>query len=158
MTKAPFRLWRAASTYIGRHLFKALKILKCEGNINNSYDLQKIKQVLDLYIFLGDTYNKPLTIDSAEMFLGVHDGFLSENKQKLTAIGSDLWKKSEASIAAGIVDGKVNPTGALAHLNHYYNWNDTVKQQDKPQNNIYIFPALGKLSPGVVPELPKVTE
>ena len=167
MTKAPQRIWSAASRYIGLHTFKHTDILKrkynvvngsCMPSTCNAYDINKLAAVLNFYIYLCDVYNKAFTLDGGAAFCGTSDNYITENREKLTAAGCDPKKKAEESISRGILDGKINPTGSIAYLNNKFSWGQGAQNEQKTPNNIYIFPSLGKLSPGVVPELPQVTE
>lgn len=167
MTKAPQRIWSAASRYIGLHTFKHTDILKrkynvvngsCMPSTCNAYDIDKLAAVLNFYIYLCDVYNKAFTLDGGAAFCGTSDNYITENREKLTAAGCDPRKKAEESISRGILDGKINPTGSIAYLNNKFSWGQGAQNEQKTPNNIYIFPSLGKLSPDVVPELPQVTE
>lgn len=168
MTKASQNQWTAYATYNGKHLFKGTDILKqkklvpsssaCAKTTNNAYDLDKIAQVLNFFIYLCNIYDKTFTYWAAAAFLGVNDDFLNDHAEKLTRLGVRIQQKSEQTLADAVQNPRKNITGVLATLNHWHNWTDKAETAPKTQNNVYIFPALGKLSPGVVPELPQVTE
>ena len=151
MTKAPQRIWSAACTFIGSKVFRNTKILKTKkktlningiANTNGAYDLEYIIQVLKLFIFLCNSYNKAFTMDAAEDFLAVSANFLSNHREKLTSLGIDPKQKAEQSLATGIMDGKINPTGSIANLNHNFNWNSTPQTAEKSVNIAVIYPTL----------------
>ena len=161
MTKATQRQFSAFSMYVGRHIFKGTDILKDKSLYNNNsamvttsnrYDLQKIVAVLNLYIYLCTKYNKAFTIDGGEYFCGVSDGFITCNAEKLTALGFQPHKKAENTIAAGLLDGRINPTGSIAWLNYNAKWAQPTQVQHEKTVNIAVYPVLNGAA--AVPALP----
>ena len=151
MTKATQRQFSAFSMYVGRHIFKGTDTLKDKSlydnnsamvTTSNRYDLQKIVAVLNLYVYLCTKYNKAFTIDGAEYFCGVSDGFITCNAEKLTSLGFQPHKKAENTIAAGLLDGRINPTGSIAWLNYNAKWAQPAQVQHEKTVNIAVYPVL----------------
>lgn len=151
MTKAPQRIWSAASRYIGQHTFKHTDILKrkynvingsCMPSTCNAYDIDKLAAVLNFYIYLCDVYNKAFTLDGGAAFCGTSDNYITENREKLTLAGCDPRKKAEDSISRGILDGKINPTGSIAYLNNKFSWGQANQTAEKTVNIAVIYPTL----------------
>ena len=155
MAKAPQRQFSAFSMYVGRHLFKGTDILKDKTIYNNGsamstncqrYDLKKIITVLNFYIFICTKYNKAFTLDGGAYFCGVSDNYITQHKEELTLLGFDPNKKAEQTIACGLLDGKINPTGSIAWLNYNAKWS-TPNQQAQPQQvNVSVYPVLNTMS------------
>lgn len=151
MIKAPQRIWGACSSFIGKNVFKASGVLKqtklkqAPGQpfltTNNALDIDRVVSAINLYIDLCNEYNKAVLVDYIALFCGVSDSWLYENSEKLTALGMDLPKKREQSLTASLVDGKINPTGTIATLNHFHGWTTGHTHTEKKET-VVIYPVL----------------
>ena len=150
LLKAPQRVFGAVSDYVGEKVFKGEKILKSvpyddKGPYttnNNRYDIGKISDVLNLYYSICKEYNKAFLMDYAAGFLAVDDQTLYNLSEKLTSAGFDIFKKRESSLAAGIVDGKSSPVGALAVLNKFHNWSGASSNRTEVRETTVVYPVL----------------
>lgn len=150
MIKAPQRIFGALSDYIGEKVFKDTKILKMTPyddkgayiTNNNAYDVDKIADILGFYFTLCKEYNKAFLLDYAAGFLGITEQTLYNISDKLTSAGFELGKKRENSLAAGIVDGKQSPVGALAALNHWHGWSGTSSNRTEVRETTVVYPVL----------------
>lgn len=153
MTKEPQTTWTAFATYAGKHIFKGTKILKQSKLVpstsaaslsnNNAYDIDKIVQVLNFYVYLCNLYRKTFTLWAAAEFMGVNADFLKDHEEKLTLSGFHIREKSEQSLVDGITDGKKNPTGTIAYLNARFGYAKSVAEnQQKSVNIAVIYPTL----------------
>ena len=127
--------WKYICMECGSALFKKNKILhdvqreKTQGGIY--YDFEKLSALASLWGALCFKYNKSPMIDDFARFAGVSDTFLYGNGSSYAgrevtparvALMKKLHEMQERGLAGLIVDGRQNPTGALAALNHYHGW------------------------------------
>ena len=127
--------WKAACMYIGRNVFERSDFLRdtererAQGG--RQYVTERVAALVDLWAFLCLNYNKAPFIDDFCNFAGVSDMWiyggaygagLTPAKRKLLKRLQDL---QEAGLAGLISDGRQNPTGALAILNHWHGWTQT---------------------------------
>jgi hypothetical protein len=153
MIKAPQRIWAACSSYVGKNVFKASGLLKQTElsravgqpfmTTNNALDIDKVISAINLYIDLCNEYNKAVLVDYIALFCGISDSWIYENMEKLTQKGMDLSKKRECSLTASLVDGKTNPTGTIATLNHFHGWTTGTSHTEKKET-IIIYPSLSQ--------------
>lgn len=151
MHKQPQRVFNAMIMYIGNHYFKGTTILKSEYRKNNSYDINKLVQVLDYYVYLCSYYNKAFTLDGGAYFCGLHNNYLTEHKEKLTLAGFNPLKKSEETISASILDNK-QCVGSIAYLNHVFNWQTNTTHTEKKET-IVIYPSLSSNQAQSTPQI-----
>lgn len=147
MTKATQRQFTACSMYVGQHVFKGTRLLKIPGADGNKYDIDKLIQILNLYTFICTKYNKAFTLDAAAYFCGVSDNYITEHKQELTARGFNPNKKAEDTIAAGLLDGKINAVGSIAWLNYNARWSQPLQNTAPKQVQSIAYPVLGASDP-----------
>lgn len=154
------RQFTAFSIYTGRHIFKGTKLLKSDLIFDNNsamptncaqYDLEKVVAVLNLYVYICTKYSKAFTYDGGEYFCGLSDGFISDHKEKLTGLGFSPAKKAENTIAAGLLDGRINPTGSIAWLNYNAKWAQPSQASAPASVNVSVYPVL---SASDAPKLP----
>ncbi len=150
MIKAPQRIFGALSDYIGEKVFKGTKTLRrtpydtkaINPTNNNAYDVNKIADALGFYFTLCKEYNKTFLLDYAAGFLAVDNQTFYNLAEKLTPLGFDVFQKREESLAAGIVDGKQSPVGALAALNHWHGWSGTNTNRTEVRETTVVYPVL----------------
>jgi hypothetical protein len=121
--------------YVGRNVFKCSKIThdaEAEKRFGGTrYDVGKFEALLDVWAFLCTSYDKAPFIDDFATFCGVSDTWLygASPEDNLTPRRALLLKKlqsiQERGLAGLITDGRQNPTGALAVLNHWHGWTQT---------------------------------
>ena len=139
MRKERQTMWKALCMAIGADIFKRSKLLhdvpreKTQGGIY--YDYDKLLALCDLWGGLCYKFGKAPMIDDFARFAGVSDSMIYNaggnypNLEKATPARTVLLKKlhtmQENGLSALIVDGRQNPTGALAALNHWHGWTQT---------------------------------
>lgn len=121
--------WAAACRWIGESVFKCSDVLRDKNKpVGGAYDVEKISALVDLYGFMCDQLVKAPFIDDFAHFAGVSDSWLYGvgSPGGLTPARASLLQKlklmQERGLAGLIADGRQNPTGALAILNHWHNW------------------------------------
>ena len=127
--------WRAACFMVGQSVFKNSKILhdiqreKINGGI--VYDVGRVSALVDVWGVLCANFCKAPMIDDFAHFAAVSDTWLygANSPDGLTPTRAALLQKikriQESGLSALIVDGRQNPTGALAALNHWHGWTTT---------------------------------
>lgn len=127
--------WGAACYLVGQSVFKGSKILhdmnreKINGGI--VYDVGRVSALVELWGVLCQNFCKAPMIDDFAHFAGVSDSWLYGvgSAEGLTperaALLQKLKRMQESGLAGLIVDGRQNPTGALAMLNHCHGWTQT---------------------------------
>ena len=134
MSKARQTQWKAACMYIGENVFKHSKILhdlERERSGGIRYDVSKINELVSVWAFLCSSYVKAPFVDDFAHFAAISDSWLygAGSNDVLTPERRVLLKKlqdmQESGLADMIADGRQNPTGALAILNHCHNWVQT---------------------------------
>ena len=124
--------WGAACYMVGQSVFKCSKILhdiqkeRVQGG--TVYDVGRVSALVDLWGVLCKNFCKAPMIDDFAAFAGVSDTWIygANLPDGLTPARSLLLQKlkrmQEGGLSALIVDGRQNPTGALAVLNHFHGW------------------------------------
>lgn len=152
MSKERQPRWAAACMVVGRSIFKNSKILhniereKTHGGI--IYDVGRVSELCDLWLILCNQYNKAPMIDDFADFAGVSDSWLYGigSAEGLTPARSALLQKlkraQERGLAGLIVDGRQNPTGALAALNHWHGWTQTREVIHTNGGSVPVAPSL----------------
>lgn len=131
MHREPQSRWNAALLYINKNYFKLHPdALKVEGNINNTYDLDIINYICDVYIDLCYEYDKEISILGFSKLTGINqDTFYDwgNGSSRPSSIGCEIYKKlsreREESLSNMLISGKRNPVGLLGALNRHYGWN-----------------------------------
>lgn len=135
MSKERQPRWGAACYMVGITIFKKSKILhdipreKLQGGI--IYDVAKVNKLCDIWGLLCKTFCKAPLIDDFSAFAGLSDSWLyaAGSQDQLTPARALLLQKlknlQELGLSSLIVDGRQNPTGALAALNHWHGWTQT---------------------------------
>ena len=127
--------WGAACYMVGASVFKPSKILhdiqKEKINGGMVYDVGRVSALVDLWGVLCQNFCKAPLIDDFARFAGLSDSWLYGvgSPDGLTPPRASLLQKlkrmQESGLSSMIVDGRQNPTGALAALNHWHGWTQT---------------------------------
>lgn len=135
-------VWNAALRFVHKHVFKNKQTLKQKKIIDNpnpdakirsnynAYDYEKVMEVLDIYIYHCQLYDKAIALSAFAALTGIEHDTLCEwgkERNKLGSLSSEIYKKLKAgreeSLSDKLLSGKVNPVGILGVLNHENNWN-----------------------------------
>lgn len=131
MHKEPQSRWNAALLYINKNLFKLHpEILKSENRVSNTYDINIINIICDIYIELCYEYDKEVSILGFCKLTGIVQDTIYQWGNETTRLGSsasEIYKKlsteREESLSNMLISGKRNPVGLLGALNRHYGWN-----------------------------------
>lgn len=131
MRKEPQSRWNAALLYINKNYFKLHpEVLTTPGTVSNSYNLDAVSNVCDIYINLCYEYDKEISILGFSKLTGINqDTFYDWGNQSSRPSSSacEIYKKlsqeREESLSNMLISGKRNPVGLLGALNRHYGWN-----------------------------------
>lgn len=139
MNKESQGRWNACLMYIYKHMFSnnQLRSKDIISNMPNApksnyylYDYDKLKDILYIYYYLCNKYDKECSAMGFSLLTGVdHQTLLNwrDSAGKLSAEGFDISQKlsqyREESLSNKLTSGKGNPVGVLAILNRWYSWN-----------------------------------
>lgn len=132
MSKEPQSKWNAALMYIHKNYFKLHpNILKSEYRLSNTYDLDKVNEVCDIYINLCYEFDKEISILGFSKLTGIAYDTIYQwgaESSRASTSASDIYKKlnceREESLSNMLISGgKRNPVGLLGALNRHYGWN-----------------------------------
>lgn len=142
LSQARAPLWSACCQYIGNVVYKRYKILR-RGRGDREpdgrwipYDENVMAASVPLWAHYCGKYQKaPLTADFGYFIGASWEWIFATNEEQLTPSRMRLTQKlrrmQEAGLAGLISDGRGNPTGAIAILNHWHGWNQTAAPQEK---------------------------
>lgn len=131
MHKEPQSRWNAALLYINKYLFKVHpELLTAPHTVSNSYDLNAVNDVCNIYINLCYEYDKEVSILGFCKLTGIAQDTVyqwgAESSRPGTS-ASEIYKKlsqeREESLSNMLISGKRNPVGLLGALNRHYGWN-----------------------------------
>lgn len=148
MRQAPQSVWNAALMYIKRHVFNVPGILKMtkplKGYINNNYnnqysnvnlsncnayDIDKVNDICDYYIYICNMYDKGVTIAGFSKLTGISETVIYEwgrEERELSKSSSLIYKKLsteyENSLESKLWSNK-NPVAHMAIANKRFGWN-----------------------------------
>jgi len=141
MDKARQTQWSACCRFIGQNVFRKNRDILADrerarrNGGGYCYDLKKVNTLCDIWIALCKAYIKAPMIDDFAQFAGMDEGTIYGNSgkysqaDKATPARVHLLQKlhdaQERGLADMIIDGRQNPTGALAVLNHWHGWTQT---------------------------------
>lgn len=143
LESATQNLYTACLLYIQKRLFSHGELKQKNGY----YDIEKVSAVLDYYVLLTLTSNKVLTQVGFCSLTGISKECLLQwsnidtryrddtNKiltNKHYAVTEKLRQYSEESVQSLLTDGRKNPVGAMAILNHRFGWNVISGVNNKP--------------------------
>ena len=131
MHREPQSRWNAALLYINKYYFKLHpEVLTTPGTVSNSYNLDAVSSVCDIYINLCYEYDKEISILGFSKLTGINqDTFYDWGNQSCRPSSSacEIYKKlsqeREESLSNMLISGKRNPVGLLGALNRHYGWN-----------------------------------
>ena len=131
MRREPQSRWNAALLYINKYYFKLHpEVLTTPGTVSNSYNLDAVNSVCDIYINLCYEYDKEISILGFSKLTGINqDTFYDWGNQSSRPSSSacEIYKKlsqeREESLSNMLISGKRNPVGLLGALNRHYGWN-----------------------------------
>lgn len=141
MCKVSQNRWYNCCKYVYEHVFKNNKYyLKDITNAYGRYDIQKVSDVLDIYIDLCNDYEKVINITGFTFFTGIHRDTINDwshgcQGHQFASKSSDIFKKldqlREESLVALQTSGKNNPMCYMPSLNKYCGFNmPGVRQQE----------------------------
>lgn len=146
----PLTVWNAALMYVCKHVFKNTKILKTtetpdsyKKNNNtcvrfkestcNAYDLKKVCDVADIYIYYCMLYDKNPNKQGFINLTGITWDTMckwQKDNKILSQEGAEFLQNIEHAEEMAL-ESKLyslrNPTGALASLNHKHGWREDGK-------------------------------
>ena len=163
MSKCRQTAWGACCQFIGQTIFKQnRKILAGTPPKTGGfcYDTDKLSALADIWCHMCGVYGKaPFIFDFAN-FAGMDNTALYANSGKYLDMENvtparvrliqKLHEMQEKGIAGLIVDGRQNPTGALAALNHWHGWTQTreiIHTTSAPTASLDDIPKLGDNNP-----------
>ena len=134
--KAPALQWGAACMLIGQYiknngiLYDAEKTRARGGS--PVYDIEKVSNLIDIWVFMCQSYAKTPLVTDFIYFSGVSKGwFFGDNghsNNTLTSVRGGIAKKlsdiQAGALASGIVDGRENPTGKI-YFSKVLGWSET---------------------------------
>lgn len=157
MSKESQSKWNAAMMYIKRHVFNDSSILKMskplDGYINNNYtdnrsnvnysncnayDIDKVNDICNIYIYLCNMYDKGVTISGFSKLTGITEETIydwgREDSRSLSSSGSAIYKKLhleyENSLESKLWSNK-NPVAHMAIANKRFGWNMPGVREDR---------------------------
>lgn len=131
MRKEPQSRWNAALLYINKYLFKENRErLYTDSRQYNSYNIDLIDSICDIYINLCYEYDKEVSIMGFSKLTGINQDTIHTWGNKETRVSSkscEIYKKlnieNEESLSDMLISGKRNPVGILGALNRRHGWN-----------------------------------
>ena len=137
MKKESQAVFTACLYYIYNHVFKDNKSILKDSNSNyGSYDIDTIDKLCDYYIYnLCNHNNKICSIYGFSTLTGININTILQwaghRDVKASPGRINIYKKlriqREESLSGRIADGKVNPVGPIAILNHEYAWSTVAE-------------------------------
>lgn len=103
-----------------------------------------LKELLDIYIYLCQRYNKHICFYGYECLTGIEQDIIKSwlYDKKASTTRQDIAKKiytlDEESLADFLTDGRRNPVGVVAVLNNRFGWSDRriTHVSEKPTENL----------------------
>lgn len=162
MSKESQNLFTSCLRYISKHVFSNRDKLKDKTLIDNGsaanshlgrYNYELINNILDIYIYdLCYRYNKQVSIVGFGTLININPDIIElwgRNHNMLSPVGTNIYKRlidsRQESLSNRLYDGKTNPVGTIAILNHYHNWSSPYAP-DRNVNNRLAAAELPKLN------------
>lgn len=161
MSKCRQTAWSSCCMYIGSSIFKKNRKILAGPTPKNGgfcYDFKKMSLLSDIWVYMCGAFGKAPFISDFANFAGI-------DKTALYAVGGDytpdhltparlqllqkLREAQEMGLSGLIVDGRQNPTGALAALNHWHGWTTTKEIIHTTSNGSQTAAALPVFDAGV---------
>jgi len=160
MSQSRAPLWSACCQYIGNTVYKKYKILRNGRNDRDEvgrwvpYDENIIISSIPIWVMYCRLFQKaPFASDFWEFVGASFDWFYNYRAVEVTPARAEISQKlkfiQETGLAGLISDGRGNPTGAIAILNHWHGWSQTAAPQEKTAQNVisvHDLPRLGEIS------------
>ena len=140
--------WNALLIYVnnvcfGNRILKSKELYKTNDRISsnyNAYDYEILDYLCDYYIYLCYKYDKEVSKAGFSKLAGItKESILSSEIGKVVSdkrvnLAKKLTEENEQSLANKLYDGKGNPVGVIAILNHWHNWQTAAaaKGEQKP--------------------------
>lgn len=152
MKKESQSVWNAALMFIRSVLYPTKDSLKSHElrqsgatvSNNNSYDYEKVNELLQGYVFICFDNDKEISQKGFCLLTGINIDTLNswergENKinKSTSEITQKLKEFRQECLENKLTSGRQNPVGILAILNHHYGWN---MPNTREQNNKNILP------------------
>ena len=145
---APLNTWSACMRFINRECISRDDLMEDyeigQGGHNKRYNTELVGVLCNIFLEMCETYDKTPSLWAFALLIGADrvtlEKWLYNYQGGLSLQHSNITKKikmaREASLANRIVDGRKNPVGAIAALNHEFAWNSStvidVERIDKP--------------------------
>lgn len=113
--------------YLYLQVFKDID-LRTKDRVSNKYDLDKIENLSNYFIYLCDKYDKIASFQAFCKLTGVDSSVLYDwaagdwASVKASQIVKKLNAERERTLADRLASGKSNPVGVLGCLNHWHGW------------------------------------
>lgn len=133
MRKASALQWGAVCMFVGQYIKNnniLLNKTRTAAQGSRVYDIEKILNLSDLWIYLCQKYSKIPLVNDFIYFSGVSKGFFygDNGHSKLTSAGGELAKKlneiQQFALASALTDSKENPTGRIYLTKALHGWNE----------------------------------
>ena len=148
MRKASALQWGAVCMFIGQYIKNnniLLNKTRTAAQGSRVYDIEKILNLSDLWIYLCQKYGKIPLVNDFIYFAGISKKyFYGDNGHSvLTSAGGTLVKKlndiQQTALASALTDSKENPTGRIYLTKALHGWSDSgggqIMQEKPTQNN-----------------------
>lgn len=143
LNKISMSQWNALLIYINNTCFGNGILKNKNSNIKmayNVYDYELLEYICDYYIYLCYKHDKEVSLSGFSKLTGIAWVTLNTigKGEILSSKDSDIRKKllaeNEQSLSNKLFDGKGNPVGVIAILNHWHNWQTAAaaKGEQKP--------------------------
>lgn len=118
--------FNACLSYIHNKCIRDNIYLKFNPNINNKYNIDKVDELLNIYIYICNLYSKEISISGFSKFSGIAKDTIERWGAEPSCEGFVIWKKlieENEQSNSDLLATQRNPTGILARLNHCHDWN-----------------------------------
>lgn len=145
-------VWSGCLMYICKNVFKKKvnplkesELIPIENNKYfqhsnyNKYNIKRVSELLDLYIYLCALYDKAITLLDFCKLSGIESETIYNWGRAPQGEGAgspsfDIFKKltkeREESLSNRLISGRTNPVGTIAVLNHYHGWSQQNAQTE----------------------------
>lgn len=134
--------------YIARRVFKNTNLLKYNPNINNEYNIDKVKEVLEYYINLCNIYSKEISINGFSKLTGIEYQTILYWGQEPSSKGFEIYKtliKENEQSNSDLLATSPRTIGIVARLNHVHGWNmPGVTKETSKREQVQIATAQGE--------------